>query len=542
MQAGINTAETTGPQTQTFDIEWALKEYEAFEREHPDWDPTSDELPEGMQDPLEALEEERFQRKLAQVNRADDVSNFQTIVLGKVLHGTKDNTDLWQQMRSAFAVRGGNAVALEAWPEVYRELVFEIDQTYLGKRDTQRINASAVLNGYRQRVDSGITNGAVGVMGQLMKELEEQNPRNNEVDFLASVELCRSAVVRRMQREKWAEADRLTRGGKPPEEVMAYEREKDQEISALMAGRTVDETKINWMRDLSGLERRMTEAQLEPISCGLPCMDGMIGGGVTPGRSHRLHVIAADTGVGKSQLATMCAMGLVLNGCTVLFISVELDDEEMQARLIACFSQHLRKPIPSWTLEKGRRDRELPRDWHAVRDEWYQMETDGKRAPLGFVFDRNLTCEGIEATIQQAKDTNPSLSAVFVDHFQDIAPADNRLKGYEDAKLRARALAGMAKTHRVDIFVCAQLNREAAKEEFPGKEHIADGYSLARYAHAMWTIGWYKHPDGSKDFNRRWLINAKARTSARKADNTVDMTDKWELQGQLDYSFLEQVS
>ena len=128
------------------------------------------------------------------------------------------------------------------------ELVFEIDQTYLGKRDTKRINHSAILNGYRQRVDAGVINGAVGLMGQLIKDLEEQNPRNNEADFLISVELCRSAVVRRMQQEKWAEADRLTRGRKPCEEVMAYERERDLEITALLAGRTVDELNVDYLR------------------------------------------------------------------------------------------------------------------------------------------------------------------------------------------------------------------------------------------------------------------------------------------------------
>ena len=44
-------------------------------------------------------------------------------------------------------------------------------------------------------------------------------------------------------------------------------------------------------------------------------------GVVIPNRSHRLHVIAADTGVGKTQIATMVSMGLVMNGCDVLFIS-----------------------------------------------------------------------------------------------------------------------------------------------------------------------------------------------------------------------------
>ena len=214
----------------------------------------------------------------------------------------------------------------------------------------------------------------------------------------------------------------------------------------------------------------------------------------------------------------------------------------MKTRLLSNFSRRINKPIPSWMMEKGRRDRQLPTHWEEVKQQWQQLRTDRARGEIGVRYELNLGCDGIEATIQQQKDRNPNLGAVFVDHFQDIKPIDSRRSTHEDTALRARALAGMAKTHRVDIFVCAQLNREAAKEEFPGKEHIADGYSLARYAHAMWTIGWYKNPDGSKDYNRRWLINAKARTSARKADNSVDMTDKWELQGQLDYRFLEQVS
>lgn len=543
MSQSPSSATTSGDHTgQNFDVDWALRQFEAFEREHPGWDPSSDTLPEGMRDPLEELEEERFQRKLAQVNRTDDVSNFQTIVLGKVLHGTKDNTDLWQQMRSAFAIRGGNSVALETWPEMYRDLVFEIDQTYLGKRDTQRINGSAILNGYRQRVDSGITNGAVGLMGQLIKELEEQNPRNNEVDFLASVDFCRSAVVRRMQRDKWAEADRLTRGGKPPEEVVAYERERQLEIDALMAGRTVDEMNVDYLTDLGDLETRMTEEALQPIPCGIGGIDGMIGGGVIPNRSHRLHVIAADTGVGKTQLATMVAMGLVMNGCDVLFISVELTAEEMKTRLMSNFSRRINRAIPSWMMEKGRRDRQLPSYWEEVKRQWMQLRTDRARGEIGVRYELNLGCDGIEATIQQEKDRNPNLGAVFVDHFQDIKPIDGRRSTHEDTTLRARELARIAKTHRVDMFVCAQLNRDAANEQFPGKHNIADGYALARVAHAMWTIGWYTKEDNSRDLSRRWLINAKARAGARKADGNADTSDRWELYGDLDFSFMEQVS
>ena len=525
---------------QVYDQAWALNFVEDFERTT-GANLETGYLPPELQHARELLEEEHFQQKLQQANRTEDLTRSQMTVLGKCLEGTRDNTERWQLVRRGFGITAGADMPLGIWEQEFRDLAMEIDQIYLGNRDCTRINHSSIIQSYRQRVDAGQYNGAVGVLGQLQQELLEFSVRQNEVDFLASVEFCRSSVVRRMQREMWDQALLLTRGGKPPEAVIAYQKERQLEIDALMQGRTVDELKLDDMTDFSELETRMTEPSLQAIPTGIRGIDMAIGGGVTPGRSHRVHVIGADTGVGKSQLMTCCAMGLVLNKCDVLFISVELTADEMKTRLLSNFSWHINKRIPSWEMEKGRRSRQLPAHWPELLSEWQRMGREKERGTCLLKYELNLGTAEIEACIQQAKDRNPNLGAVFVDHFQDIKPMDNRRKIHEDVALRARELARIAKAHRIDMFVAAQLNREAASSDEPGLQHIADGYALARVAHAMWTIGWYKHPDDSKDLSRRWLFNAKKRSAARDENGVVVATEKHELFGDLDYSFLEQV-
>lgn len=523
-----------------FDQEWAFKALEEF-CEETGSNPETGELGESALGAREALEAEHFQQKLQQINRTEDLTRSQMTVLGAVLKGTRDNTDKWLKLRRGFGVRGGESVPLEVWGPEFRELVGEIDAVHLDRRETTRINASSIGESYRKRVDSGVYNGAVGVFLQLITELVSFDKRQTEFDFDASVEFTRSAIVRRMQREKWEEADRLTRGGKSPEFVIAYEREQQMEIDALMQGRSVDDMALDDMSDFSALKQRMTEPTGEPIPTGLYPVDMCINGGVIPNRSHRIHVIGADSGVGKTQVCSLLAMGLVLNRCDVLFISVELTAEEMQARLLSNFSFRIGKPIPSWMLEKGRRDRQLPAQLEEVEQRWLEMGVNKERGQINLKYELNLGCGEVETAIQTAKDRNPNLGAIFVDHFHDMKPMDSRRKLHEDVALRARELARLAKLYRVDIFVAAQLNREAANTDEPGINHIADGSTLARVAHAVWTIGWYKNPDGSKDLQRRWLFNAKKRTAARKENGDTEHREKHELIGDLDYCQLEWV-
>lgn len=505
--------------------------------------PETGELGEAAQGARERLEAEHFEAKLNQANRTEDLTRSQMTLLGKCLEGTRDNTERWQKVRRGFAARGGEFLPLHIWSPEFREMVSEIDAVYLGHRETRRINGSSVSQSYRQRVDAGVYNGAVGVFQQLVQELTKWGKRQNEVDFDASVEFARSAIVKRMLDDKREESSRLQRGGKPPEALIAFERERMMEIDALMQGRCVDDMVLDDISDLSSLKERMTEQAFEPIPTGMYGVDIAIGGGVVPGRGHRVFIIAADSGVGKTQMCVILAMGLVLNKADVLFISVEMTADEMKACLLANFSYRMGCPVPNWMMEKGRRDRRLPDNFGKLEETWQNMRRDKERGDIWLKYELDMGCSEIEQTVQAAKDLNPNLAAVFIDHFQDMRPQDPRAKKVDDVHLRARELARIAKRYRVDIFLAAQLNREAAHVEFPGQEHIADGYTLTRVAHALWTVAWFrdKEQNNKKDLTRRWLINAKKRKAGRKADGTTESGEKHELFGDLDYSYLHHV-
>lgn len=75
-----------------------------------------------------------------------------------------------------------------------------------------------------------------------------------------------------------------------------------------------------------------SESPEKPISTGLPPLDAYLGGGFTGGR---LIVIGARPGVGKSALLSFIAERALEEGLRVLYVSLEMSDQEVVTRMLA---------------------------------------------------------------------------------------------------------------------------------------------------------------------------------------------------------------
>jgi hypothetical protein len=75
---------------------------------------------------------------------------------------------------------------------------------------------------------------------------------------------------------------------------------------------------------------------LPTMSTGIKKWDDILGGGFRPG----LHVVGAETGVGKSSLVTSIAVQQAYEGKNVLLISYELSKRQQWARIAAIHSNH----------------------------------------------------------------------------------------------------------------------------------------------------------------------------------------------------------
>jgi replicative DNA helicase len=235
------------------------------------------------------------------------------------------------------------------------------------------------------------------------------------------------------------------------------------------------------------------------------------------------------------------AMGLVMNKADVLFISAELTTEETMGRLLANFSRRMEMPVPNRVWDSGMPDRSMHRHIAPLKKAWIDSQLNGERGEMLLRYENCMDIDSVEGCIQQAKDINPKICAIFIDHLQAIGPfASGKESGHVVIANKVRRLAQLAGQYKVDIFLAAQLNRNANTEE-PKKSHIADGYEAVRVAHAMWALDIYKNADGTRDFRRLWLYNLKERTGRQDSSGKDDVNNRYELYGDLNLSYLEQV-
>lgn len=175
---------------------------------------------------------------------------------------------------------------------------------------------------------------------------------------------------------------------------------------------------------------------------GFVDLDRQLGGGMF--RSD-VYIVGARPGMGKTTLAINIAQNIVNRGEAVLFVSLEMSEQQIQAKRIS-----LETNLPYTKLMTGR---------IAGQDEqtmmaWLQAQ---QSAPF-YLTTRSLTVGDISRYARQV----PNIACVMVDYIGLIScPDESRQKPrYEQMTEISAALKAMAKMMHVPVLALCQLNRE----------------------------------------------------------------------------------
>ncbi len=188
--------------------------------------------------------------------------------------------------------------------------------------------------------------------------------------------------------------------------------------------------------DLAYTERLFSGAMddLPTMSTGIKKWDGILGGGFRPG----LHVVGAETGVGKSSLVTSIAVQQAFEGKNVLLISYELSKRQQWARIAAIHSTH---------------------DWHNI-ESVPELLTDGDRAWVEQVA-KNLRVVNGWALPKIKYAVESGVDLVVADYIQRMPGQFRANETRQNVDYNLGEMSNLARDHEMVVIAVSSMNRAA---------------------------------------------------------------------------------
>ena len=177
------------------------------------------------------------------------------------------------------------------------------------------------------------------------------------------------------------------------------------------------------------------------LTTGLRALDQMLGGGLL---NSGLYVLAARPGMGKTALALQIADHMAQNHGGVLYISLEMDLEQIAARRLA---RLIRMPVHRLLMD--RLDEQT-----CAR----MAQAAGQLSQLPLYLNRQ-SWAGVDQVEQLARQV-PGLRCIVIDYFGLLRPAEGKGSRYEAMTQISGALKALARSRGVPVLCLAQLNRE----------------------------------------------------------------------------------
>lgn len=475
----------------------------------------------------------------------DDTTDQEAIVLCRVLTSpTGLSRELWSQLRIAFGMGHGQVLPINLWSNmVFKAIAYEIDMTFLGERIGKTISRDSIITGFESinNHDSHVSFSDFCTTITELSSVETMRAYGSEKhEWATALDILKQKRVLSLHKETIYLASQALKTEPKLEKALEFMHERTMEGISMLSGsignqgQVVDLTdaicgdagngRLNWADYIANAKE-----QDKPVSTGVPAFDIDIDGGVTPPRQNtpragRLMVIGARTGVGKTALGVHVASSLASEGITVGFVSAELENRAIEARIIANLSRKLISPY-HWSNKTYNQsgtgyvtvgELELPGATKAqneigaiVAQVAMMLDNVGGKvlveAPWGACVD---TCIN---TMRSMKAKNPELRAVIIDHFHALSRHKGGSASNPSAMLEDRAyrLMTAAKELDIDLFVLAQLNRvgmDSTSNAEPQLNEIRGTDALAHVSHATWLVRRVKQDpqggNGQDSYNR----------------------------------------
>ena len=427
-------------------------------------------------------------------------------LLAAVLCGTADQRQQWGRFRRAIGLRFDDPVPSDLWSDPsHRALADEIDALFRGRRDIAVLHAAAIREDLQQRALAGRFRGSLQQLETALAEViawGQAGQGRAELEFNLACQLFQSAKARAL----FYPGLRRLLAREQIDGAIDAELESCRgllnDATAITAGRFRQQLPLCSAADAAregiALASLPAEQRPRPVSTGIPSLDLDMRGGILPGAGEGTWVLAARSGVGKTTVAIAAAMGLVLNGASVLVLSCELSRRAIGARLLAHYCRRAAGGFNGrfCTNDLEGRGRVIAgRELEQLRQLADQFSSgigpDGKAmGRLLYQSQFAATVEELAALVEDCKSAHPELAAVVLDHFHAMGPSPG-FGSNSTAELAARAMAIKALAGRceLDVLVVAQLNRGAyGNPSGPDVSHLAGTSELERYASAVWLI------------------------------------------------------
>jgi replicative DNA helicase len=277
--------------------------------------------------------------------------------------------------------------------------------------------------------------------------------------------LIRAAAIRRKLID--VATDLAECGWDPKSDVESGIADGDKSLRGILEGRAGTVAKPS-QQIATDLVSRMTTPRARGLPTGFFHLDKMLGGGLRPGQ---LVILAARPSVGKSAFAGNVAGNVARGGTAVLFVTLEMTDEELMLRLVSREARLTADEIMSGTLEEYNLDAamrgvEVVANWPLWIDE---------RAG------RTMTQIAALARLHCSRD---GVGLIVVDYLQLIQPDDRKANRQEQVASISRDLKLLARSLEVPVIALAQLNRgiESRDDKTPRMSDLRESGAIEQDA------------------------------------------------------------
>lgn len=276
---------------------------------------------------------------------------------------------------------------------------------------------------------------------QYVLELMDTTPTANNVEEYAKI-TRENALRRELVALCDGTKERLDQGGDTQEILSGMTQQLDK---LQQEGVTSDLVGPDEAMDLFYTHRLAVDSGQKSgfVPTGYRDLDNLLGGGLL---ASGMYVLAARPGMGKTALALNIADRVAKQTGSVLFVSLEMDTEQIEARRISRESG-----IPS--------NRLLMKILTDEENAKMAVAADRVRAlPMSINRKPGATVEEIKGLARRV----PNLALIVIDYIGKITPAEGRRNAslYENTSKISGDLKTLARTFKTPVLALCQLSRE----------------------------------------------------------------------------------
>jgi len=276
--------------------------------------------------------------------------------------------------------------------------------------------------------------------------------------------------------------------------------------AALSVGDDLSDTGVDYLRNLPRRNALRKQGKLQPptISTGFPHFDFVLRGGCSKGQ---LVFAIASAKKGKSIFLLNLALGAVRAGQRVLYVSLELNDEDVQTRMdmrLAGPRKHVLAKDDPDAFAAYITNRAKTTFTGALHVKYYPAKT--------------VTCAKLTALMDALRAEGANVDVLVVDHAdlmvaEDVSRQASRSEKEGQAYLELKALA---QTQDVLVYTACQANKGAAGKD--SVEAVDAAWSYEKIAHCDLAVSINQTRDEAKEKLARISIVA-----ARRHESNVNV-------------------